>query len=361
MKLHCLPLCFLSGVVTCVGAEAAQPPSLPEPAVPVAADAAAKPAADWIRAGLNTNVAAWGLRNGLRWGLPAGRRSFDGPRGLIRVRYPVLANGEYDLINFIAVEPVVGPHKGFSELERSTLDGVAGKRLWAIHPGAPEQLDNQLVAGQITQLDSGVQSLTVRVGVERFENGAHVTLIVTQRSDSPDELELAIHAQPDSAPIDYCILTATMGNKARARQLWLKDEVASSLTLYPNFRQFEFAPHRFFALDRLHRTAAGDVLVAITTDETNPAAVEPFPGLPHWRYAGFPVTQYWKKPAGTWRDDLHVAVNGRYAYWLSRQPIPGGIAFENFELRERFSDGQRFVFGITRKTPGELGFAALGR
>jgi hypothetical protein len=352
---------MLLGIGIGVDARSAEPQPAPEPAVSVAADAAAKPAVDWIRAGLNTNVAAWGLRNGLRWGLPAGRRSFDGPRGLIRVRYPVLANGEYELINFIAVEPVVGSRKGFSELERSTLDGVAGKRLWAIHPDAPEQPDNQLVAGQITQLDSGVQSLTVRVGVERFENGAHVTLIVTQRSDSPDELEVAIHAQPDSTPIDYCILTATMGNKARARQLWLKDEVASSLRLYPEYRQFDFAPHRFFALDRLHRTAAGGVLVAITTDEANPAAVEPFPGLPHWRYAGFPVTQYWRKPAGTWRDDLHVAVNGRYTYWLSRQPIPGGIAFENFELRERFYEGQRFVFGITRKTPGELGFSAPSR
>jgi hypothetical protein len=65
----------------------------------------------------------------------------------------------------------------------------------------------------------------------------------------------------------------------------------------------------------------------------------------------------WGIPAGkTPRDDLHVAVNGRYTYWRTRQPIPGGIAFENFELRERFHQGQRFVFGLTRKTPRELGF-----
>jgi hypothetical protein len=29
-----------------------------------------------------------------------------------------------------------------------------------------------------------------------------------------------------------------------------------------------------------------------------------------------------------------------------------------FELREPFSDWQRFVFGITRRTPAELGFRA---
>jgi hypothetical protein len=30
------------------------------------------------------------------------------------------------------------------------------------------------------------------------------------------------------------------------------------------------------------------------------------------------------------------------------------VAFENFELRERFYEGQVFVFGITRKTPAQL-------
>ena len=51
----------------------------------------------------------------------------------------------------------------------------------------------------------------------------------------------------------------------------------------------------------------------------------------------------------------------RVRYWRSRHPIPGGIAFENFELRERFHDGQRSVFGITRRTPGELGFPPAGK
>ena len=75
-----------------------------------------------------------------------------------------------------------------------------------------------------------------------------------------------------------------------------------------------------------------------------------------WHDAGFKVTQYWAKGAGTFRDNLHVVVNGRYTYWRSSQPIPGGVAFENFEIRERFYAGQRFIFGTTRSTPAELGF-----
>ena len=326
---------------------------------PVAASRRAEnpPGIDWVRAGLNTNLAIWGIRGGLLWGLPpATGQPLDGPRGLIRLRYPVLTHGGYDLLNFIAIEPVVRGQKGFSELEPSKLDAVAGKRLWTSNPNASSPILTNLYPGQLNRLNSGVETLKVQVGVERFENGAHVTLTLLQRSDAPDELELAIHAEPDSAPLEYCILTATMGNKARTRQLWLKDEVVSSLKLYPDYREPGFAPHQFFALDRLHRTAAGDVLVCITTDEADPSRIEPFPGRAHWRYAGFPVTQYWRKPAGAWRDDLHVAVNGRYTYWRSQQAIPGGIAFENFELREPFHQGQRFVVGITRRTPGDLGF-----
>ena len=330
-------------------------------ATPESTNASSTPGAQarpvkWVRAGVTDQKPVWGLQGHLVWGLPAGQRPSDGPRGLIRLWSPVLTNGGNDLINFIAIEPVVPGHRGFSELEHSQLDGVPGKRFWCESGAPPAQAATHLSPGRIARLASGVECLRVRVGVERFENGAHLELVITQREDAPDELEFVIHALPDSAPLDYCILTATMGNKARTRLLWLREGPVSSLKLYPDYTKPDFAPHHLFPLNRLHRTPAGDLLVAITTDETNPAAVEPFSGRSHWRYAGFPLTQYWKKPAGTWRDDLHVAVNGRYTYWLSRQPIPGGVAFENFELRERFHDGQRFVFGLTRQSPRELGF-----
>ncbi len=52
-----------------------------------------------------------------------------------------------------------------------------------------------------------------------------------------------------------------------------------------------------------------------------------------------------------------MAVNARYVYWRSRRPIPGGISFENVEMRERFQPGQQVIFGVTRKTPRDLGVA----
>ena len=323
---------------------------------------AASLGAEWVRAGINTNRPTWGLRGGLLWGLPPARGpSPDGPRGLIRLRYPVLPTGDYDLINFIAIEPIVAGQRGFSELERSELDGVPGKRLWAVDPEAPSESVTNLSAGRLTRSASRAERLTVGLRVERFENGAHVGLTLSQRSDAPDELELTVDTEPDSAPIEYCILTATMGNKARARRLWLKDETVSSLELYGDYTESGFTVHRTFSLDQLQRTPAGEILAAITTDEPDSGSVDPFPAAAHWRYRGLPVTQYWTKPPGTSQNDLQVAVNGRYTYWMSRHSIPGGVAFENFEMRERFHPGQRFVFGITRRMPGELGLGPGGR
>jgi hypothetical protein len=311
-------------------------------------------AADWIRPGLNTNQPVWGIRGGLLWAIaPAGFRTGE-PRGLIRLGYPVLPGGGYDLINFIAIEPIVKGSRGFSELEHSRLDGIPGKRITAQSEGG-ESATN-LVSGKLNRTSNGEEELEVTLGVEKFDNGAHVRLTVHQHNGRPDEIEFSIFAEPDSASLDYCILTATMGNMARTRQLWLENEVVSSLDLYRGYHETGFARHEEYPLSRLHRTGSGEVLVAVTNDEENPASVYPFGNSQLWHYAGFKVTQYWAKAAGTFRDDLKVVVNGRYTYWRSNKLIPGGVAFENFELQERFYDGQRFRFGIIRLGPQELGW-----
>jgi hypothetical protein len=271
---------------------------------------------------------------------------------LIRIGYPTLTNGGYDLINFLAVEPVVNGRKGLSELEKSSVDGKQGKMFWAGEVATGTNV--HFVAGEISSSDAGVEQLSVTVVVERFENGAHIRLKLVQRGDAPDELRVTVEAQPDSRPIESCVITATMGNKMRARILQLRDGPISSLQLYPDYRGRDFAPHRFFALKQLPRMDNGDVVIPMMTDEEHPGAVQPF-GRPHfWDYRGAKVTQYWRKAAAGVTDKLTCAVNGRFVYWGSKQPIPGGISFENFELREPFESGQTVIFGVTRKDWREL-------
>lgn len=310
--------------------------------------------ADWVRAGLNTNQPVWGLRGGLLFAIPPGGFTWGdgGPRGLIRIGSPTLINGQYDLINFIAIEPVVGKARGLSELEKSRIDGKQGKLFWAGTRPATDAVSAKHHPGAISSLQPGVEELTVPLQVEKFANGAHVRLVLSQRGDAPDELRLRVDAEPDSAPMESCILTATMGNKARTRQLWLQDGVVSSLKIFSDYAGPDFTAHAFFPLARLPRNSVGDALVAITTDEADPASAT---GLSRfWQYRGAKVTQYWRKPAAELNDSLRCAVNARFKYWMSQNPIPGGLAYENFELVEKFKDGQTFIFGLTRRAPGEL-------
>jgi hypothetical protein len=244
------------------------------------------------------------------------------------------------LINFIAIEPVVGKNRGLSELEKSSIDGKQGKVFSAD-------------AAKVTALPNGVEELNVPLRVEKFVNGAHVRIILNQRSDRPDELKLTVQAEPDSATMESCILTATMGNKARARLLWLKEGPVSSLKIFGDYRDPQFTRHEFFPLDRLSRNGTGDVVVAITTNEEDPANANG--GISQgWQYRGKKVTQYWRKSVFDVHESLRCAVNARFMYWMSQTAIPGGLAYENFELIENFRDGQSFIFGVTKQSATDV-------
>jgi len=315
--------------------------------------------------------AAWGVRGGIRFGVwptdVSGGPGSGGPRGLIRVGYPVTEGDVVSLINFIAIEPIVAgqAHRSFSELEPSTTDGQPGK---AIHAGPPPGAEWAPEAGggpypgHVERLPGGASRLTVRLDVERFTSGAHVYLLASVSTDRPDELELRAFTQTDSPELAACVLTATMGNLERLRELHLATGVVRARDLYPNLEGDGFGPHHSYGLHALLRGADGGPMVAATTDEDEPSRVHPAPELPWlWHYPGRQLTQYWRKAPGEYDDTLRAQVNARRVYWASRLPIPGGVAFENFELVERFVPGRASVFGLTPRAPCELYAAAEQR
>jgi hypothetical protein len=289
----------------------------------------------------------FGLKGGMQFGFyPAGLGNDGGPRGLIRMWSPFMPEGQYLLSNYIAIEPTVkgNPDKGFSELENGA-DGQRGKIITA----DPDSVKVKTIA-------PGVQELDVTCDVEKFNNGAHVILDISQRSDHPDEVQFKVHQAADSAPIDNCVLTATWGNLTRSRQLWLKDGAVSTQDI-PSYRDYtgnDFAPDQFFPIDKMSRLPNGLVGVGMTTDEADPASVHPLPWPTVWDWHAGPITQYWEAPDAD--KDLQVRLNARHNYWASSTAIPGGTAFENFELRQPFHDGQALIYGASTKTPTELGY-----
>lgn len=302
--------------------------------------------------------AVWGHAHGMRVGLAP----MPGPRGLLRIYTPYLGLEDGRMINFIAVEPIPSgmDKRGFSELEMSELDNRRGKRFWSSNdslsflPGKEE-----FPASGLITMENGVEALSVFVFVEPFTNGAKVYLRLKFYSDRPYEVEISTYAREDSEILANCIITATMGNLARLRTLYLADTKKSAAEIWPDYSGDAFAPHASFPLKGMIRDNNGNYYFISAPDEKDPQNIEYFPGTNnHWKYEGKYATQYWysKKP-----DPLLLGlVNGRVVYWASKSPIPGGIAFENFEMKEPFRNGARFVFGVAPKAP-ELFIDALER
>src|SRR5262249_12846187 len=159
---------------------------------------------------------------------------------------------------------------------------------------------------------------------------------VVLRSDRPHEVEFRLHAAKSSERMQTCVLSATMGNYARLRHLWLADAVVDSRRLWKTFKPDPagFSPWAEWKADRLLKRD-GHVLVACPPDEAEPEKAKYDPTTPaHWHYQGSVATQYWRA-----RDvkGLTAAVNGRRTYWAGSSVIPGGVSFENFELRVPFA------------------------
>ncbi|RIK74381.1 MAG: hypothetical protein DCC67_16665 [Planctomycetota bacterium] len=257
-------------------------------------------------------------------------------------------------MNFMAVEPIAKGQtgRGLSELEFSRLDQKPGKRFWSRNDLADSSplSPTPPATGWLESVD-GVECLRVYVLVERFDNGAHVYVRLTFRADRPHEVGVATFAHADSTPLEHCIITATMGNYARLRRLELADRTVEAAELWPAYRGDGFTPHARFPLGELKRTPSGAAVAAAVSNEPDPESAAYAPGTREgWRYVGRPARQYWRSDHPP--DGLEVLVNGRTVYWASQSSIPGGVAFENFEMVAPFRNGEEFWFGVEPITIG---------
>jgi hypothetical protein len=332
-------------------------------------------ATSWIRPENEKSPPVWGIHNGIVVALwPASLdgvvpASDGGPRGLLRIGYEY--KGVVYLVNFIAVEPVVDGDMEFSEVSPSLVDGKLGKLFWAsdsVNAGVFTSYAS--TRGIVTHPDSmhpETEQLAIYVLMEKFIDGAYPYLKITIRSDEPEELGIQVFNREKSAAMERCALTATMGNYSRLRLLYLKDSIIDSRKLFSGYNDIEFAEKEPYPAHEMLRNKNGDpVVIAESNESFNELASWPqtpaYQAKWNWRYRPFyKLTQYWRVDSAGYDHSLQVRVNGRSKYWSGASPnksnyidIPGGPAFENFELREKYQGGQKFYFGLTRKTAKEL-------
>jgi hypothetical protein len=329
----------------------------------------------WIRPDNAAAPPLWGIRNGIVIGLwPAAIESprpgaDGGPRGLLRIGYEW--KGIIYHLNYIAIEPVVNGKMEFSEISPSRVDGKWGKLMWTGETSEPGRFTATAgTRGVLSHPDAQhpeYTTLSLYVFMEAFENGARPYLRLSINSNRPEELCIEVFHQPGGTPMERCGITATMGNYARLRKLYLKDKIVYAKTLYDNYDGTGFIEKTPYPLQQMLRNKSGDYLAMAQPDESLKELAawpedEQHASRWGWRYRPFyTLTQYWRKEAREADSSLQVRVNGRAKYWSggSTDPhayinIPGGPSFENFELREKYNAGQKIYFGLTRKTIAEL-------
>jgi hypothetical protein len=246
-------------------------------------------------------------------------------------------------MNFIAVEPVVGGERCLSELDRSAHDGKAGMQIWSadrVDLKHPPGYSKAPARGTLAE-DANGQTLTVWLCTETFRNGAAPIIEVSFNSARPHEIGLKTFAAADSRPMSACVLTATMGNWARLRHLELRKGTVEAADLFrgavPNSMGF-FDWHSWGSGDLPSKDHLCSVSATGDLDSATP------PDVPKgWKYIGQPAVQTW---ATEFVPGLEVRVNGREEFWATKTAVPGGPAFENFELYAPFHQGQSFRFSV---------------
>lgn len=177
------------------------------------------------------------------------------------------------------------------------------------------------------------------IGVERFDNGADVSVRVRFFADRPHEVEVAGFATERSVALSHLILTATMGNWARLRRL-RRRPCRDTRRAVAELLRHRIHPAWTLPLAELTREGEAAV-VSATGDEEDPWSVDHSADTAeHWRFLGRRAVQTWRVDDP--HPELEAVVNARWSYWASAAPIPGGPAYENFEIIEPFRQGAAF-------------------
>ncbi len=308
----------------------------------------------WLQPATDTEAQPiWGFKDGIRIGIAP----VTSPRGLISIHTPYLNVSDLRFVNYIALEPITKTNnaRGYSELEWSKLDNVQGKHFWSGNtPSGPSNLDQYYPAQGIISKENGKETLTLYIFSEKFDNGSDVFVRIKFTEGRPYEFEITPYVTDDSETLDRYILTATMGNQTRLRNLHLANgRTIYSGDIWPDHKDHSFTEHFQVPTTDMVKDKNGGVWFIATPDEDDTSnAVYSEEISSFWRYPGKKATQYWycANPS----KDFKGVVNGRYTYYTSKNPIPGGIAYENFETSEPFEAGKSYVFGITPLSAEEL-------
>lgn len=324
----------------------------------------------WIYPENDNSNPIWGIKNGIIFGIDVTEMDYKPAtlwaKGLLRIGWAD-EDGKSHFFNYIGLSIFKDGRKmDFSEIERinfhpDNIDYAATLQdLLSEYPENSIEVQDLLslesnpptLLSQVTTFEDNRMSVLLRLTTFRVSQ-AKIYLIIVIDQDKPREIQISIYNQEENTnPLDYVILSATYGNLARLRELYLKSQTVNANSLFQGQEQGSwcFYPIMSFGLNDLLTDDQGTITVYAGNDEEGDWIADLGNGAPY--YNGPKFYQYWRKYPDTYREDLQVRVNGREKYFAGflnpcgSKNITGGISFENFEMIEEYYLGQTFWFGF---------------
>ena len=287
----------------------------------------------------------WGHKDGVQIGLaPTG-----GPQGLIRIYAPHLGNAHPRVINFVSIEPTVRGQSGRdqSELQESRdRPGERGLSFWASETVESGPRPVKIPAGIY---DAKNRVLRVFIHTETFANGAKPIVECVFDAKQSRQVHFILHSAQDSAHMQWCTLSATMGNYSLLNRIGLRaGQFKTAQELWKNTQPEAngFMPWKEWGASFLNKTPYRMYYATLTSTFDDPANAEYEADVPpEWRYHGPRSKITWiAEPSA----NPIVAVNGRETFYGTDTRIPGGVSFENFEMRIRFRNRLKLWLEVSK-------------
>lgn len=289
----------------------------------------------WILPENNDNNYVWGIANGIAFGVQKNSKppQMDNAPGgtwapgLIYVMFTDETGKTY-FFNYL----------GFSILGKNGLDQSEAEKIVFTPVSTKAEGDILTVVFETSNFDKNKIPLNVALKIDK---------------NKPREIEISTsNPMQDSKPVIYIHVSATAGNLGRIRDLYLRDEVVNSKDLYAGEQPGNgcFYAIKLFDLDRLKADSSG-IIVYAGNDESGWVGEWGSDVAPYYNKPKF--YQYWRKYSGSYKPDLIVTVNGRDHYFsgfinpCNGKEVSGGVAYENFDMLEKYYDGQKFWFGYS--------------
>lgn len=311
----------------------------------------------------------WGVKNGIVFGTEKAEMDFKPggawAKGLLRIGWRD-EEGKSHFFNYIGVTIIqLGSRVDSSEIQRITFNpdnkdyASALQDLLNQYPDNSSEVQDFISLeknppaslSQVTTFEDDEMTVLFRLSTFQYTE-AKIYLIIVVNRNNPREIKISTYNQEEEAnPLNFIVISATWGNLARLRDLYLGNRTVNARELFEGeeLGNWCFYPRVGFGVDELIVDEEGTVTVYAGNDEEGEWIADLGNGAPY--YDGEKFYQYWRKYAGSYSDELHVAVNGREKYFggfvnpCGNKDITGGVSYENFEMIEEYYLGQTFWFG----------------